>query len=494
MIADLDDHDFDDLLTLSKDKIVVFLLATYGEGEPTDNAISFNRHVQGWTENSQQGDSTLHYAGFGLGNSSYQFYNEMIKYVDSALASNAAHRIGNIGLGDDGKGTLEEDFLLWKEATLPQLAQHFGLTERSYTYEPSFLVERQGAPTNDTFLGEPNKKYLRNKPRGPYTLSNPYAAPLICARELCVNGTRKFLHTELDLSGSTLSYEAGDHLAIRPTNSDLEVKRFLRVFGLHDIQKDEIAVSSNDSAIKAPIPSLTTHEAVARYYLDICASVSRQLLRTAANFAPTNNAKAQLQILSTQPAAFQRYVSDRCLNIAQVLELIEPTVAWKNVPFSMLLEYIPVMKPRYYSISSSPLSSKRVVSITTVVQTTKFPEAIEDFKGVATNYLLALSEPSERNLQKSTHQVSGPRQRYSKPTSLVSIRRSKFKLPQHPETPIIMIGPGTGVAPFRGFLQTRVQLRKEAKSVGRTMLFYGCRKKSEDFLYETEWQVSYINS
>ena len=134
MIADLDDFDFDDLNALETQQLAIFVLATYGEGEPTDNATSFYNFLK---RNANLPDgaaanrslSQFHYVAFGLGNSSYQFCNSMILRTNEMFQSCGATRIGEVGLGDDGKGTLEKDFSQWKEKALVAIAEDFRFQE-----------------------------------------------------------------------------------------------------------------------------------------------------------------------------------------------------------------------------------------------------------------------------------------------------------------------------------------------------------------------------
>jgi len=157
-----------------------------------------------------------------------------------------------------------------------------------------------------------------------------------------------------------------------------------------------------------------------------------------------------------------------------------------------LIEGINKIQPRYYSISSSSYVDKHVVSITAVVESIRTLGADHVLKGVTTNYLLALKQhqhgdpnPDPHGL---TYQITGPRNKYDGIHVPIHIRHSNFKLPADPSKPIIMVGPGTGVAPFRAFVQERAARAAKGESIGRSLLFFGCRKHNEDFLYEDEWK------
>jgi NADPH-ferrihemoprotein reductase len=137
MIADLEEFDFDNLDTFPTDKLAIFVLATYGEGEPTDNAVEFYEFItgddvafSGEGDDSEKPLGNLRYVAFGLGNKTYEHYNAMVRRVDAALTKLGAARIGATGEGDDGEGTMEEDFMAWKEPMWEAVAREMNLEER----------------------------------------------------------------------------------------------------------------------------------------------------------------------------------------------------------------------------------------------------------------------------------------------------------------------------------------------------------------------------
>jgi len=472
MVADLEDYDYENLDEFPGDKVAVFVLATYGEGEPTDNAVEFYEFINGENPTFSKGEeekplSNLKYVTFGLGNNTYEHYNSMVRRVDIALKKLGADRIGAAGEGDDGAGTMEEDFLAWKEPMWEALTEKMGLEEREAVYEPVFSVEEKpelSADDDIVYLGEPNKNHLEGHQKGPYNAHNPYIAPIAESKELFTVKDRNCLHMEIDVSKSNITYTTGDHVAVWPTNAGAEVDRFIRILGLEERRHHVINVKAIEVTAKVPFPTPTTYDAVVRYHMEICGPVSRQFVATLASFAPNETVKAEMTKLGSDADYFKSKISSQYLNMAQVLESVCPNQPWSAVPFTCLIEGINKIQPRYYSISSSSYVQPKKISVTAVIESIRIPGASHIVKGVTTNYLLALKQkqhgepnPDPHGL---TYAITGPRNKYDGIHVPVHVRHSNFKLPSDPAKPIIMVGPGTGVAPFRGFIQERAEQAK----------------------------------
>mgnify|MGYP004501733257 CR=1 FL=1 len=505
MVADLEEYDFDNLDTFPEDKLAVFVLATYGEGEPTDNAVEFYEFIGSEDVNFSEGGGTddkplanLKYVAFGLGNNTYEHYNSMVRNVDKFLTKLGGTRLGTAGEGDDGAGTMEEDFLAWKEPMWAAVAEQMSLEEREAVYDPVFEVTERDdlSPEDDTvYLGEPNKNHLEGNQKGPFNANNPFIAPIVESSEIFTAKDRNCLHMEISIAGSNLSYTTGDHIAVWPNNPGKEVDRVLKVLGKEHKRHTVVVVKGLDPTTKVPFPSPTTYDAAIRFHMEIGAAVSRQLVSVLAQFAPNDDIKAEMTKLGSDKDYFKQKVANRNLNLAQLLEIVGKGQVWTKIPFSFLIEGLVKLQPRYYSISSSSLVQKDKISITAVVESIEKPDAPHVLKGVTTNYLLALKQKQHGDPAPDPHglnyAITGPRNKYDGVHVPVHVRHSNFKLPSDPSKPIIMVGPGTGVAPFRGFVQERAAQAKAGQNVGKTVLFFGCRKRSEDFLYENEWEVSH---
>jgi NADPH-ferrihemoprotein reductase len=431
---------------------------------------------------------------FGLGNRNYKFYNRVIDVVVETLDKLQATSLLLVGRADDAKGTTEEDFLEWKEQVFNVFRQQLGLEEREPEYEPTLaVVEDESLTSIDLHHGEP---VLRNTAKKAIAACSPVCAlPVKVSRDLFTNGGRSCLHMELDLSQNPeIKYKTGDHLAVWPINPDVEVDRILNILGLKERKDIPISTSSLDPAVKVKVPTPTTADALFRHYLEICVPVSRETVLSLAQFAPTPVAKAFLIEFGSSKEAYGQLLARKYINIGRLLELaVEGQATW-NVPLSYLIETLPAMAPRYYSISSSSIVQPRQAAITAVVSDQELAEdPAQRVHGLATNYLLALkhslnlagAEPHPYGL---TYPLDGPNELLKQGKLHVHIRKSTFKLPIVASHPIIMVGAGTGLAPFRGFLQERARLKSMDREVGRMLLFFGCRKRDEDFLYQEELQ------
>lgn len=489
MVADLEDYDYDNLDVVPEDKVLIFVLATYGEGEPTDNAVDFYDFLkQGiFSESRTSPLDNLKYVIFGLGNSTYEHFNHMGRSVNGILESLGAHRIGEAGEGNDGTGTMEEDFLAWKDGMWAALSKSMDLKQRDEAYEPVFNITKQLELTKDSpevYTGQNDQAI------GPFNAQNPYLAPIVESRELFTAGERNCVHMEVDMSGSGLSYQTGDHIAVWPTNPEHEVNEFLRILGLSEDRHTVVAVEAIEPTAKVPFPTPTTFEAIVRCQLEICAPVSRQFLATLAPFAPSEAARTQIARLGEDKDYFHKTIGKMHYNIARILRIASGGERWVKVPFSAFIEGLPKLQPRYYSISSSSLAQPDRVSITAVVESQMINGRDDPFKGVATNFLLSLKQRQNGELNtEPRYKISGGED--SGIRMPVHIRSSNFRLPRDPSKPVILIGPGTGVAPMRGFVQERAKMAQSGQDLGRTLMFFGCRRRDEDYLYASEWEVSF---
>lgn len=488
MIADLEDYDFESLNEL--DCIVSFLISSYGEGDFPDSSVAFETHLNALEDGEL---SNLKYTIFGLGNSTYEFYNGAATKANSLLKNAGATLIGSYGQGDDGAGTLDEDYLSWKESTLEILKDILKLEEHDSAFEPSLKIARLDPGEYDEdkiFLGEPNKKFLdptADLSKGPFDHAHPYIAPIIKSKELFNAADRSCIHAEFDLSQTNLRYSTGDHLAVWPSNSNEVLEKFLKITALNDDREIVYDVTPLDSTVVIPFPTPATIEAIFRHYKEISGPVSRQTVANLKQYAPNAKAKDAADRLGKDKEAFATEIHAKKYDLAEVLSFLSDGEKWE-IPLEFLIESLPHLQPRYYSISSSSLTEKTTIHITAVVEASKFED--RPITGVTTNLLrnIEIEQNKESAKPDLTYSLDGPRKLFSKFKLPVHVRRSTFRLPSNPATPVILIGPGTGVAPFRGFIRDRVQQAKNGtKDLGKALLFYGSRNSNEDFLYKEEW-------
>ena len=257
-------------------------------------------------------------------------------------------------------------------------------------------------------------------------------------------------------------------MAVYPQNNSQLVEKIGQLLNANLDSVFTLRNLDEDSSKKTPFPCPTTYRAALTYYVDITSTPRTHVLKEISDYATDEEQKEFLKKMSSSSeegkALYSDWIIKSCRSIVHVLEDLSSV----KPPLDHLLELLPRLQSRYYSISSSPKLYPDSIHITAVV--VKYETKTGRLNnGVATRWL------KEKQISEALP-----------PTIPIFVRRSQFSLPHKSQTPIIMIGPGTGLAPFRGFIQERHWMIQENKPVGDTILYFGCRKKSEDFLYEDE--------
>ncbi|KYQ51963.1 NADPH--cytochrome P450 reductase [Trachymyrmex zeteki] len=467
MVADPEECDMEELIHLKTipNSLAVFCLATYGEGDPTDNAMEFVE----WLKNGDADLTGLNYAVFGLGNKTYEHYNEIGINVDHRLEQLGATRVCELGLGDDD-ANIEDDFITWKDKFWPAVCEFFGIegTGEDVSIRQYQLTEHIDLSTDRIYTGELARLHSFTNQRSPYDAKNPFLAPVRINRELHgPTSDRSCMHIEFNVEGSKIRYETGDHLAVYPVNDTELVNKIGEQCGANLDTVFTLTNTDEESSKKHPFPCPCSYRTALTHYLDITSNPRTHILKELAEYATDPADKEKLKLMASTTAegkaAYQQWIIQNNRNIVHILEDI-PSL---KPPLDHLCEILPRLQCRYYSISSSPKLHATSIHITAVVVEYKTPTGRIN-KGVTTSWL------------KEKHP--------SDPPCLVPIfvRKSQFRLPTRPSIPIIMVGPGTGLAPFRGFIQERDFARKEGKETGDTILYFGCRKSQEDYLYREE--------
>lgn len=487
MAADLSDYDAETIALIPQEKLAIFIISTFGEGDPSDNTAG----LWDWINKSDALTPLLRYVAFGLGNSNYKYYNKVIDIVDMALQKFGALRLMDVGRADDAEGATEEDFLAWKEELFTLFRTKLGFVERVTAYQPTLsVVEDESLEPIDMHHGEPVQKLSNSKTAA--ACSPVTALPIKQSYELFTDSKRNCLHMELDLSSHPeLHYKTGDHLAIWPSNPDCEVDCLLQALGLTDRANTPVSIKTMDSTIMVRVPTPTTFAALFRYYLEICAPVSRDTVMALAKFAPTQASKVLLQNLSKDRDSYAEFLARTHITLGRLLQAAiasGPSASWQHLALAWVIEILAPIQPRYYSISSSSVVAPRNPTITAVVSDTSLAaDPTTNVPGLATNFLLAHHRANSSTLSTpSAYTLPGPESALEGHKLFAHVRKSKFRLPALASQPIIMVAAGTGLAPFRGFLQERARLKQMGKTVGRMLLFFGCRNANEDYIYKDE--------
>lgn len=434
---------------------ILILCSTTGQGDYPRNCKKFTKFLMRKNLPSNFLEH-LHFSTCGLGDSSYVFYNKAIRKIHARLKQLGAKELCDRVECDEQSSEGQEAFYdAWEKLVINALKKNFNkmkeisetvildpiykitMNENSFKKDISTISTIDRVGINDVFPVELAKL---TKLTSDDHFQEVYNILLKDPKE-------------------NLKYQIGDTIALYPANQASDVTSFINLQGFQSIADYPINLDYPKHLVPDGgwVKNLTLRSLIT-YHLDIMAVPPRSFFKNAWHFATDEREIEKLQELSKIEESEQLY---NYVNRPHrsCLEVIQEFFSLK-VPFNQLLELIPLIKPRLFSITNLPRSTDAELTVAIVEYTTIIRRVR---KGLCTNWLKFLKVGD---------------------TISISIINNNLKLPN---SDMILVGPGTGIAPIRSIIQYNNSLSDSERH--EYLLFTGHRFKSKDYLYGDEWPL-----
>jgi len=510
-VVDLEDFSPEDF---AKHKVVILVVATYGEGDPTDNAVDFFK----WLQDSSLPEDTLQGVKFtvmGLGNRQYVNFNTAGKLADKHMQRLGAACIYPRGEGDDDQN-IEEDFEQWKGNGLwPALQSAVGVSTDGLQQEQS-SAEIGSLESTDQILAKLPLRGIVEDVSGAHVdplvqvggadvLGKWYfgacRAPVVVCNELRQVADEKLgkttKHIDFDITNfPAFVWQTADNLEVLPRTPQHELEWFAqRLSVTHQLEKHItfIRAAGVDKVVRKPFPAPCLVREALELYCDLHAAPPKTAARRLAAFAKDPADREAVEKLLQDREAYQWLTGDKVhLSLREFFELYLKSA---EIDVGTFLQVCPRQKSRPYTIASSSREDPKKIGIcVSMVHEGGLPTMSSVIDGLgarghpvphAARYLDSIGEAAQQprcfkglcSSMLCTDVAVGQ-------DLLIYARASSFRLPKKSSLPIIMIGAGTGVAPFRAFVR---EFMAEKGKRQKTILFFGCTNRDQDFLYKEEF-------
>lgn len=461
-VASLDDYD---IQNLPSEQLIIFVVATTGQGDPPTNMKQFWKHLlrKNLPTTILQ---NLKYGVLGLGDSSYSKFNFAAKKLNKRLAQLGGKELLSIGLADD-QHNIGIDAVVdpWIKKLWEEIVNVFEISIEEKINEENLIIERYYVSIIETN----HSNSIHNEEQLTNNLSNTdiYTRETFINSDVRIGTIVENVRTTSDdhfqdvrlikIEANNIKYDPGDIIYIRPKNTTEQVKRFFDILHEHDIKlfpNTMIQISEKEIKVPFVLKRNLTLKAIVEQYWDLNFKPRRSTMHTLSLISKNELEKEKLCEFASPigQEELYDYINRPRRNILEVLTDFPHTTSKMNI--KLLFEIMSPIKPRPYSIASSLEATPNKIQV--LVAVVKFKtRLVEPRFGVCSKWLASLKHNNKVIfwLQKGTFRFNN-------------------------DKPMILIGPGTGVAPFRSLFLERTKKEKDLKEC---VLFFGCRNKNKDY-------------